>query len=208
MRTLIAVAATLLVLTGCELVFTTSPLAFLQRDPSKLSAEQQITYAQNALASGDRDAMAKAFQALKGSSDPAVQLLAVDLAVGAAGVEGALIGLIADLGVDGVDETAALDAAIASFSAADLALIAEAATLLDAADDSLTPTPEQYVFVAVGLLAIAAEASGGVAALDGSTAEQQQAEAFLQLAYDLLQESGSSTDLIEGLGDAFGFAPS
>ncbi len=207
MRTLIAVAATL-VLTGCELVFTTSPLAFLQRDPSKMSTEQQITYAQNALASGDRDAMAKAFQSLKGSSNPEVQLLAVDLAVGAAGVEGTLIGLIADLGADDGNETAVLDAAVASFSAADLALIAEAAALLDSADDSLTPTPEQYVFVAVGLIAIAAQSSGGVGELDGTTAEQQQAEAFLQLAYDLLQVSGSSTDLIEGLGDAFGFAPS
>jgi hypothetical protein len=45
---------------GCQDFFTYSPLGFLERDPETLSKEQQLLYAEQALSSGNEDAMGKA----------------------------------------------------------------------------------------------------------------------------------------------------
>ena len=79
------VFSVLIVLIGCQAVFTFSPVSFLQRDPSKLSLDQKKTYAEDALASGDSDAMLAAYNAIKddatGSTDGELNLLAAKLAM-------------------------------------------------------------------------------------------------------------------------------
>ena len=79
----LAAAALLAFLVGCQAVFTFSPMGFLQRDPSRLPLAQKMTYAENALASGDDQTMLDAYNAIKndaaGSADGDLNLLAAKL---------------------------------------------------------------------------------------------------------------------------------
>jgi len=92
-------AALLAALLGCQAVFTFSPLSILQRDPSALTPAQQMKYAEDALASGDADAILSAYNALQadaaGSTDAGLNLLAAHLAMELSGVPGLLNGVIA-----------------------------------------------------------------------------------------------------------------
>ncbi len=205
LRTGVAAIVVAIALVSCENVFTTSPLSFLQRDPASLSPEQQIAFANDALASGDEEQMAAAYALLKDSDDPETQLLASELALGAAGLQSAVTAALGDISGGG-DTNAVLEEALSDFTAEDLALMSEAAALLDAADDTVTPTPEQYAFAAIGLMAVALDANGGSATgLDGlgpedpGYEEAQQAEAFLEASAAALQAKGESTDLIDDL---------
>ncbi|MQY76202.1 MAG: hypothetical protein GH155_01055 [Spirochaeta sp.] len=74
----------LLLLAGCQAIFTYSPLSFLQRDPANLPLDQKIAWAENALASGDLEAMATAYDAIKDESG--VDYLAANLALELSGV--------------------------------------------------------------------------------------------------------------------------
>jgi len=74
----------LLILAGCQAIFTYSPLSFLQRDPANLPLDQKIAWAENALASGDPEAMATAYDAIKDESG--VDYLAANLALELSGV--------------------------------------------------------------------------------------------------------------------------
>ena len=80
----ILVLLLLLLLAGCQAIFTYSPLSFLQRDPANLPLDQKITWAENALASGDPEAMATAYDAIKDESG--VDYLAANLALELSGV--------------------------------------------------------------------------------------------------------------------------
>lgn len=211
----VAVILAALVTTSCEMVFTTSPLAFLQRDPARLSPEQQLTFGRDALASGDRDQMAEAFELLKESDDPDIQLLAGQLGIAASGLEAAVYGALPEI-IAAADDQAALqavlDETLEGFSEDDLQMMGEAAALVAAAEGSVTPSAEQYVFAAVALIAVAAEQHGGVGRLerveegDPGYADVEQAKAFLDSAYAELQADGQSTDFLEGIGEAIGWA--
>jgi len=107
-----------LLLAGCQAVFTTSLLSFLQRDPANLPADQQVAWAEQALASGDPQAMAQAYELVKNNPDQAY--LAASLAAELSGVPQALADAIADLdnilsaGFDDADMQAFLDDYFAS----------------------------------------------------------------------------------------------
>ena len=62
----------LIIFSGCQAVFTFSPFSAFQRDPAKLPPEQQIAWAEGALASGDTASMAEAYALLDAllESDP------------------------------------------------------------------------------------------------------------------------------------------
>jgi hypothetical protein len=86
---------------GCQDVFTYSPFEAFQRDPSSLPPEQKKTYAESALASGSKEEMNKAYDAIKdlaekNQNDGDLQLLAADLAMGASGM-GDITDSISDL---------------------------------------------------------------------------------------------------------------
>jgi len=92
MASVITVAVALL---GCEQVFTYSPVAFLQRPPSALSAAQQLEYAQDALASGDKAAMTAAYDILKTqTTNTESQYVAAQLGVELSGVSELFMGVV------------------------------------------------------------------------------------------------------------------
>ncbi|MGA2642607.1 MAG: hypothetical protein ABSG21_17090 [Spirochaetia bacterium] len=78
--------ASLFVLGGCQAIFTYSPLSGLQRDPASMSPAQRLTYAQNALDSGDATAMQKAYDAIKNDTSAAAQYTAALLGIELSGV--------------------------------------------------------------------------------------------------------------------------
>ena len=117
--------AMILIFISCQAVFTYSPLESFQRDPSTLSPEQRIAFAESALASGDVEVMAAAYEAIAGSDNPETNLLAADLAIGASGLTDAITSLVSqseeadfeDL-FDSID-TDMLDNAVTEFSNAE-----------------------------------------------------------------------------------------
>jgi hypothetical protein len=92
-------------LTGCEQIFTYSPLTWAQRDPSNLSTSGKISYATSALSSGDAETLKDAYNAIKDSDDPEVQYLASKVAVGASGINDAIETALSSL-ASGADPSA------------------------------------------------------------------------------------------------------
>jgi hypothetical protein len=130
----------LVLIASCQQIFTFSPLSFLQRDPSKLPPEQQIAYAEGALASGDAETMAVAYNLINGSDDPNVALLASDLAIGASGLTDALT---TALGGGDPEE---------AFDSINTDMLANApAEFQNALDNGAEPGSEQYVNAAAAL---------------------------------------------------------
>jgi hypothetical protein len=93
-----------LFLAGCEAVFTFSPLALIpgvRRSIEDLPPEQQVAYAESLLSSGasaeDCAAAYAAIAAIAGT-DPRLNLLAADLALGASGLNTAINTMIAQVG--------------------------------------------------------------------------------------------------------------
>ena len=125
-----------LLLAGCQAIFTTGFLSFLQRDPSKMSLDQRIYYAEQALASGDAEYIEAAYDALKddaaASNDPALLLLAAELATELSGVND----IAADFLDDGIDLTGdqAANAAVfdALYAGLDTAYLTEAGDFYEA----------------------------------------------------------------------------
>lgn len=112
--TLASLLGWVLVLSGCEQIFTASLLSFLQRDPANLPPEQQVAWAEQALASGDPEAMAKAYELVK--DDPANAYLAASLAVELSGIPVVLTQAIADLEtIQGFTTDAELEAYLDDF---------------------------------------------------------------------------------------------
>jgi hypothetical protein len=153
----------LLALSSCEALFSTSALSWAQRDPSSLPQEQKVTYAQDALASGDEASMKKAYDSLKTSSDNSLKPLVAELALGAAGVTQAMTDIMGDL-LNSSSQTqveSAINQLLAGFSADDVALIATGSVLIDAAAaGGVALTANQYVLVGVGMLVKAAKDNG------------------------------------------------
>ena len=192
---------------SCEGVFTTSLVEWAQRDPSQLNRAQKINFAQEALASGDRDSMKKAYDALKDTSDPSLQPLAAELAVGAAGVKDALstvLGKVAG-GSSEVEIKNALQEAFESFSASDLALIMEASALLASAESGGgTITADQYFITGVGLLVVALNDAGGdVNQIDTTTGAGQLAINFLTKAKDQFAPDSEAAKLLNDFSGYF-----
>jgi hypothetical protein len=78
----------LMILSACQDIFTYTPLKGLQRDPSTLSAQQRLVYAQDALASGDKNAMLAAYNAIKTDTSPDAVHLTAELGIELSGVPG------------------------------------------------------------------------------------------------------------------------
>ncbi|MFP4429621.1 MAG: hypothetical protein ACOCW6_10740 [Spirochaetota bacterium] len=200
---LLALAA--LSILGCEQVFSTNLFSGLDRDPSKLSLDQQIVYAQSALASGDTGKMAKAYDALsdsiEGTDDAELNLLAADLALGASDLQGVFdeiveVALGEETDLSNQDDLAAgLDGSLGDV---DYGYVAEAQAQVDAAvANGGAVSEEQYLLVTVGLIMQAADGEGSVSDLnDGNTAA---IEAWVTAANDDLEARGESSDYLTDL---------
>ena len=156
-----------LLFTGCEQLFTSSLFSSFQRNPSELSYEQQVTYGEEALASGDQETMKDAYEALAESientsePDPDVLELAGDLAVGASGLNDVLPKLVGAVETDSFSSTEDLESIFEdSLDDVDYQYIDEAEDQLTAATKAGADiSEEQYLTVAAGL-AMKAEDDG------------------------------------------------
>jgi hypothetical protein len=162
---------------GCEAVFTASFLSFLQRDPANLPAAQQAAWAEQALASGDPDAMAEAYELVK--NDPANELLAAHLALELSGVPQVMSDMIQDLETVQGKSTAELRTYLETFVAG----VDETYAGLAAGhfDDALTADPGQLTGqdMILGALAFAFwEAIDEAAGSFGTPAVFDQTAAF------------------------------
>ena len=90
------VVLALVTLAGCQDIFTYTPLKGFQRDPSSLSSEQRLEYAQNALASGDKSTMRDAYDAIKTDTSPDAVHLTAELGIELSGVPGLINDAVTD----------------------------------------------------------------------------------------------------------------
>ena len=155
-----SLAAALVVLAGCEMIFSTSFLTSLQREPSNMSLDQKQQYARDALASGDRDAISKAYDALRAdalaSDDGELELLAARLAMELSGLPDVINELLAG-NIDFTQSVAANELALnALFDSLDDAYLADAAAFYMEATDAThgaTLGSGDYLIAAIALLA-------------------------------------------------------
>jgi hypothetical protein len=198
---------TVLALAGCEQFFTTNLFSALQRDPSNLSFDQQIAYAESALNSGDKDAMADAYDALSDSledennDDPELNSLAAELAIGASGLTDTIPDL-ADAAINGdlSDKNQLADAVNDKLDDVDYTYVDEAVKQLDEIKaNGGEVTVEQYVFVAAGLVMKEGDANGGVENLDGTAGSGQESSDFIDAAIADLQARGESSAVLEDM---------
>ncbi|MFW6208138.1 MAG: hypothetical protein ACOC7X_05480 [Spirochaetota bacterium] len=187
---------------SCEQFFTYSIFEWAQRDPSNLSEAQQISYAKSVLGSGDKEAMADAYDAIKDNTDPDVQLLASKLAVGASGINEAVEQALEDL------ESGSSSSIETYLGSIDSTMLDNAVTSMAAAtEDPATAsevTSEEYLTVAAASLISAVDNnvdspntdnfSNAVSSVDGATADKNGTWAE-QSAYYLQQSGYTSSDL-------------
>ena len=193
-----------LALSGCEQVFRYSPVEFLQRDPSSLSEQAKVSYAESALTSGNRDAMKSAFDALKDTEDNSVKVLAAEVGVGASGLNDAVDTLASAVtgSLSQEEITTSIEEVIDSL---DESTLSESGRLLkEASDAGANISRDTYIAVTVGLLdgavkRIAADISS-VNPTDASsftsadTGTQQAAQDDVTLALELAEAGGLSTE--------------
>ena len=103
---------TCIIFFSCQALFTFSPFSALQRNPENLPSEQQVAWAENALASGDTASMAEAYALIADllESDPEnaeLNLLAVDLAIGGSGLADLLTSIDPETGMSSLDDALA-----------------------------------------------------------------------------------------------------
>lgn len=210
-KTLLMGTVTLLLLAGCEQFFTNNLFSGLQRDPSNLPFEQQVAYAESALNSGDKDAMADAYDALSDSlddrnnKDADLNSLAAELAIGASGLTDTVPEL-ADAAINGdfSNQTELANALNDVLGDVDYTYIDEAETQLDAIKaNGGEVSAEQYLFVAAGLIMKEGENAGGVENLDGTAGNGQESSDFIDAAIADLQARGDSSDLLDELATLY-----
>ncbi|MBN1648016.1 MAG: hypothetical protein JW874_08290 [Spirochaetales bacterium] len=155
-------------LSSCEEFFTTSVLDDLQRDPSALSDEQFEAAAEAALETGDTDQIEEIYIQLGDlpdvEDDPEIYILAVDLGVGASGMNDLIEEVLEDPAA--IDEYEDLDEMLSELNTDYLIEAAEnLLTLLQAIDAGLVSGVEvddaQIASVAMGMLMAAMVAAGG-----------------------------------------------
>ncbi len=201
----IAVVASLAVLlTGCQAIFTYTPLTALQRSPASLPAAQRLEYAQNALASGDKTAMAAALLAIQDDPSSAAQYTAAQLGIEVSGVPQLLLAA-----VDGTVNFASGATSITDFLAQNPAvqpdyLIAAANRVAAlSTTDPAALQPMDYVYGALGLALDAAKQPDGTfnfAAIVPTDPKPVAAQAFINAAIATL----SPTDPTQAFLSAFG----
>jgi hypothetical protein len=153
----IFMAAGLLLLGGCEAVFTFSPFTGLQRDPSNLTPEQRLSYAQDALASGDLDAMQSALDAIKDDTSHTAVYTSAKLEVELSGLP--------TLGLD-INDTTSLDSVVGESETVDdfltahpglqPSMIIDAGARLKSLEDVVPLSVTDRVVGAIGLALAAA----------------------------------------------------
>jgi hypothetical protein len=196
----------ILAFTGCEAIFTTSPLSFLQRDPSKLPDEQKIAWAEAAWASGDEEAMAEAYAAIAdlaaGSTDPELTHLAANLALELSGVTEIVDAVLDDLDAI-LDGTTTLDQAFLQgiLGSIDAAYVAAAGSLFEqtALNDPDAMGDADWVMGTLCLIYEAGEASGSLDPSTWGAGDELGVQAFIDAAEPNLTDGNPAQDILNNL---------
>ncbi|HEY9594238.1 MAG TPA: hypothetical protein VHE79_07165 [Spirochaetia bacterium] len=151
---------------GCQAIFTYSPVAGLQRSPSSLTPEQRVTYAENALASGDTDAMKAAYEAIKDDTGDQAQYLAAQLGFEASGVPDLVLEAVTEFTTTGTSSLLSGDATgitdfFSSHPDVDPQLFIDAAANLANVSSSTTVDSMSYVYAGLGMALEAAQQPDG-----------------------------------------------
>lgn len=189
--------------TGCESVFTYSPIAGLRRDTANLDPEEQAAIAAEAISAGDTEALNELLADLRDSGDPAVLSVATDVAIALSGVPALVTEVGATMLSVDTEDPAALEEALTSVTAA-----IESTVNTDAVEDVVTlieqteaaggtPTSEQYYIAAASLTVKVVSELGSTDALFGGeelpTLTESQEE-DLQTAAQFAEASGFSLE--------------
>jgi len=150
-----AAAAALVLLAGCQAMFTYSPLSGLQRPPSSLTPAQRLTYAQDALASGNTSDMKAAYDAIKNDTSSAAQYTTAQLGIQLSGVPQVLIQIATDPSTV-TSQLNTVDQFITDHNLQPSYIIAAAGQLSAAAAAGAALTTMDYAMGAMGLLLAAA----------------------------------------------------
>jgi hypothetical protein len=170
----------LFLVSGCQGIFTYSPLTFLQRPPSSLTPAARLTYAQDALASGDKDAMKSAYDAIKDDPGADASCTTAQLGIELSGVPTLLLQVATDASAVSTDLND-----ISGFIAEkglDPAYLVDAAARLQAVDATVELTPMDYALGALGMLLGSAQATTGTWDITSPSVDTAPAVAFFTQA--------------------------
>ena len=195
------VLAVLATLGACQAIFTYTPLGVFQRDPATLSPAEQLTYAQNALASGDRASMLAAYAAIKSDTSNAGSYTAAQLAVEISGVPELIVAAISDPASLTGASTSVTDFLTAHPAVNPSYLVAAAARLAALPPADLTPM--DYVYGGLGLALDAATVGGVINFAAADPTKMAAAKAFVQYAVDNVVNTLAPTDPVYLFMDAY-----
>ena len=170
MKSKIAAAAAALIIgvlfSSCYQVFTSSAFEWAKPDISQMSAEQQVSYAEDLLTTGTKEEQAAALTEIQellpadlSTADSDLLLLAADLAVGSSGMGEAVDSMLemATSTTDATPESQAemMETLAAAISSIDTSNLASAVDYVAAAEASgATLTSEQYANAAAAQLLV------------------------------------------------------
>ena len=206
------------ILSGCQALFTYSPVAFLKRTPANLTEDEKIQYAEYALAGGDETAIAAIYDVLKeeatDSTDADLPFMAAQLALDLSGMPEVLDEILTSF-----IDLAAASKSIESFSdivdqvlaalSTDEVLIEEAIDFLNATYENDPTLITTYFYFAGGLsyFILAVEEAEGIEDLDINDTNVQAAIDFITLGVDALPDDDPDKAMLEallsGLDDMF-----
>jgi hypothetical protein len=176
----LSVLGAALLLAACQAMFTYSPLSGLQRPPSSMTPAQRLTYAHDALASGDQTAMKNAYDAIKNDTSADAQYLSAQLGIELSGIPDVLVKIASDPTVSNVDtQLGGISNFVATNNLDPTYMVAAAAQLAAAQAAGATLTDSDMAMGAMGILLQGAQgAAWDITTLHG-TASQTNAIAFL-----------------------------
>lgn len=173
---LVTAVAVVLLFGGCQAIFTYSPLSGLQQSPADMTPSQRLTYAQDALASGDQAAMKSAYDAIKNDTGADAQYTAAQLGIELSGVPTVLREIASDTSTI-TTQLNTIDAFIASHGLSPAYMVA-AYTQLTAAKAAGAPlTDMDYAMGTMGLIFSRSPANWDITSSSAGT--RGAAQAFL-----------------------------
>lgn len=194
-RRILPLALLLLATSGCELVFTASPLSFLARDPATLSAPALLRYAEDALLGGDRSVMRSAYDAVAAlyavdASDPQTAYLAGRLGVEVSGLSAVVNALLrGEILIFGESALQEIEVAVTTLVPDTNLAVAAGGYLEAAAAGGVELRGSDYVLGAFGFLIGGCVAAGGIEALDNPAAWDPAAQEQAERAVTLLSSA-------------------
>ena len=199
------VALIVLALASCQAVFTFSPLSFLQRAPSTLTVDQKVSYAEEALASGDREALTAVYDDLAAAAsaddaDPEVQYVAAQVALELSGVSGVLDSALEALAGGGGSQEELLSGAADALQNIDTDMLEAAAGFLTDVDSAASGpdlTATDYFVGGVGLILAGTPEGADPIASAGENPNLDAAEQFLTKGAEELPDGDPARQLID-----------